>query len=154
MPSSSDDPGSLSPRERAGVKAERPAIRSASVYGGRTPSLSRKLRSSETDAEHLLWRHLRNRGVGRAKFRRQQALGPYLLDFYCHEHGLVVEVDGSQHFEEPIASTDQVRTRWLEERGLRVLRFTNREVLTEMVGVLERILFELEGARPSPYPSP
>jgi very-short-patch-repair endonuclease len=127
-----------------------PSIRAASIYGGRAPELPRKLRRDETDAERLLWRHLRNRGVGGAKFRRQQALGPYILDFYCHEHRLVIEVDGGQHYEETQAAMDAERTEWLEGTGLRVLRFNNREVLTETVAVPETILRAIERQQPSP----
>ena len=97
-----------------------------------------------------MWRHLRNRQMGGAKFRRQEALGPFVLDFYCHEHSLVIEIDGGQHFEEEHARQDEARTTWIESCGLAVLRFTNREVLTEIASVLERILLEIECPEPSP----
>ena len=132
------------------MRAKGPSIKAASFYEGRGPQLPRKLRADQTFAEQTLWRHIRNRAISGAKFRRQQAVGPYVLDFYCHEHALVVEVDGSQHFEEPVASEDEARTRWLEAAGLRVLRFTNREVLTETEAVLETILRAFEAWQPSP----
>jgi very-short-patch-repair endonuclease len=152
------DPANMNPTdplslgERAGVRGRPPTIRATSVYGGRAPGLPRKLRNDQTVAEQTLWRYLRNRGIGGAKFRRQQPMGPYILDFYCHEHSLVVEVDGSQHYEGPQAAHDTVRTAWLEAAGLRVLRFDNRQVLIETDAVLETILIALEG--PSPHPNP
>lgn len=144
------DASSLSLGERAGVRASRPNIREASIYGGRGPELPRKLREEETHAEHFLWRHLRNRGVGGAKFRRQQALGSYILDFYCHEYRLVVEVDGGQHLQGSQVAKDVERTVWLNKLGLKVLRFNNREVLTEITAVLETILRAIEDPSPSP----
>ena len=99
----------------------------------------RQLRRSSTDAERLLWRLLRNRQVAEAKFRRQHQYGPYILDFYCHEHKLVVEADGGQHTSPDGMARDAVRTRYLESRGIRVLRFTNLEILRETEAVIARI---------------
>jgi very-short-patch-repair endonuclease len=132
----------------------RPKIRAASFYGGRDPELPRALRRRLTDAEAALWRHLRAGQLQGRKFRRQQALGPYIVDFYCHECGLIVEVDGGQHFDVLQLKQDQVRTDWLEARGLRVLRFTNLDILNERELVLERILVEVEARRPHPSPLP
>jgi len=108
---------------------------------------ARGLRRTSTDAELQLWRRLRNRTLG-PKFRRQVAVGPYVVDFACVEAGLVVEVDGGQHFEDANAAYDLERTRYLESQGLRVLRVTNLDVLTAMDSVLEAI-FEALGS-PSP----
>jgi adenine-specific DNA-methyltransferase len=140
----------LSPRERAGVRAKPPTIRAASLVGGRSSDLPRKLRAQTTDAEARLWFHLRKGQLAAAKFRRQQAIGPYIVDFYCHAFALVIEIDGGHHFEEDQAAKDSVRSEWLEARGLKVLRFTNIEVLKETNAVQERILIEIEGTRPSP----
>src|SRR5688572_6717758 len=96
--SNKDDSGPLSPRERARVRASGPNIRASSYYGGRGPELPRKLRAEQTDAEKRLWRELRGRLQG-FKFRRQQPIGSYIVDFYCHEQGLVVELDGDQHYQ-------------------------------------------------------
>jgi len=101
-----------------------------------------------TDAEARLWYYLRNRNVNRRKFRGQHPYGSYTLDFYCEYAKVVVEVDGSQHFEEPQAAKDAERTAFLNARGIRVLRFNNREVLLETEAVVEVILRELE--LPSP----
>jgi very-short-patch-repair endonuclease len=88
-----------------------------------------------TDAERKLWSQLRDRQLVGAKFRRQHPIGPYVLDFYCEESRLAVEVDGSQH----TPDGDAARTAWLEEHGCRVMRFWNHEVLRELSSVLGMI---------------
>jgi very-short-patch-repair endonuclease len=111
----------------------------------RTPkstSLARQLRQDETDAEFRLWTDLRNRRLNGYKFSRQIPLGPYVADFVCRESKLIVEVDGSQHAENP---KDELRTDWLNREGYAVLRFWNTEVLTERRSVLETILAVLQG---------
>jgi very-short-patch-repair endonuclease len=131
-----------------------PSIRASGLYGGRSAGLPRNLRRASTDAESVLWKHLRGRAIAGAKFRRQQPLGPYILDFYCHERCLVIEVDGGQHFEPEAELADRVRTGWLEGRGLTVLRFSNLEVLNETTAVLERIFESLSDRSPHPNPLP
>ncbi|MDR0260325.1 MAG: endonuclease domain-containing protein [Comamonas sp.] len=121
-------------RERAGVRADVKVQQ------------ARALRQSPTTAEQLLWRHLRNRQLAGAKFRRQHPLGPYILDFVCLEHGLVVEVDGGQHAQAPHELHDQQRTAWLQQQGLRVLRFWNHEVLQQTNEVLAHVLQALTPA--------
>ena len=103
---------------------------------------AQKLRAEPTDAERVLWVRLRRRQVLGYKFRRQQPLGPYIVDFVCLEKRLVVEVDGSQHQEQ--RTYDEARTRWLESQGYRVLRFWNNEVLAETDKVIELIAKRLE----------
>ena len=93
-----------------------------------------------TDAERRLWYHLRRHGMNGLKFRRQHPVGPYIVDFYCAGARLVVEVDGGQHYEEASKAYDQRRTLYLRARGLRVLRFSNLEALTQTDAVLEVIL--------------
>jgi very-short-patch-repair endonuclease len=100
----------------------------------------RQLRRERTDAELKLWRLLRGRQVAAAKFRRQHQFGPYILDFFCAEQRLVIEADGGQHFEPEHAARDARRTKYLEARGLRVLRFTDTEILLESEAVLEAIV--------------
>ena len=134
--------------DNAGVRARHLRIRSASTYGGRGPSLPRALRAASTPAESVLWHHLRNRRLAGAKFRRQQALGPYVVDFYCHQHSLIIEVDGSQHYDADQSTKDRQRSDWLESKGLRVLRFNNREVLGETELVLEQIQRVIEERTP------
>ena len=89
-----------------------------------------------TEAEHKLWTVLRGHQLGMAKFRRQVPVGPYIADFLCYEEKLVVEVDGSQHFE---SERDRVRDAWFARNGYRTLRFTNYDVLKNRGAVLETI---------------
>lgn len=115
---------------------------------------SRNLRRELTDAEQLLWLHLRMRQMGGCKFCRQHPLGRYILDFVCLEEGLVVEVDGAQHAEN--AERDQCRTEWLELQKLRVLRFWNNDVLKDIESVklvIWNVLIQ-HRAEPSSQPSP
>jgi very-short-patch-repair endonuclease len=105
-------------------------------------------RSEATLPEALLWRKLRNSTAAGKKFRRQQQIGSYIADFYCSTAGLIIEVDGGQHLESEAQAYDQARTAYFASRGLKILRFTNLEVLKEMDGVIEAIL-EAIGA-PSP----
>ncbi|BAN46602.1 endonuclease domain-containing protein [Metapseudomonas resinovorans] len=99
---------------------------------------SRALRRTSTDAELYLWHRLRGRQLQGLKFRRQHPVGPFVLDFYCMETCLAVEIDGGQHYLDP--RRDQLRDGWLAEQGIRVLRFSSREALRETEAVLERIL--------------
>ncbi|MFO0816903.1 MAG: DUF559 domain-containing protein [Pirellulales bacterium] len=87
---------------------------------------ARELRQQSTPAEQMMWALLRDRWLHGFKFRRQQPIGPYVADFYCAECALVVELDGSSHDEK--ADYDEQRTRWLESRGMRVIRFRNLDV--------------------------
>ncbi|MCY1077726.1 endonuclease domain-containing protein [Archangium lansingense] len=112
----------------------------------------RDLRRSSTDAESLLWKLLRARQLAGFKFRRQHQFGPYILDFFCAERSLRIELDGDQHALPANVVRDAGRSRFLAEQGVRVLRFGNRDVLLETEAVLMRlytVLTESEG-RPSP----
>ncbi|MEJ8854716.1 endonuclease domain-containing protein [Variovorax robiniae] len=114
---------------------------------------ARTLRESPTDAESLLWYHLRDRRLAGFKFRRQRPIGPYFADFACLEARLVVELDGGQHVDE--AGYDERRTALMNAEGFHVLRFWNNEVLAQTEAVLEVILRALqEGADPHPNPLP
>jgi very-short-patch-repair endonuclease len=104
-------------------------------------SFAKQLRCQATDAEQLLWKHLRARRLAGFKFRRQLAVEPYIVDFACFEAKLVVEADGSQHGEK--RDCDDRRTEFLQARGWRVLRFWNHEILMETQTVLEQIHREL-----------
>jgi len=99
------------------------------------------LRKNPTDAERKLWAHLRLRQLGGYKFRRQHSLGPYIVDFICIEKKLIIEVDGGQHDDNKFY--DSKRDKWLENKGFRVLRFWNNEVLTYIENVKEVIAGEL-----------
>ncbi|CAD6878182.1 hypothetical protein [Methylomonas albis] len=100
---------------------------------------ARKLRGDMTDAEQKLWNRLRRKQINGWQFYRQKPLGPYIVDFYCAAAGLVVELDGSQHFEAEHQAADQRRDAYLQNLGLRVLRFDNRQVLLELDAVVEVI---------------
>ena len=115
----------------------------------RTASRARNLRKQSTDAEQVLWRHLRSRQLAGCKFRRQAPLGKYIVDFLCYERNLVIEIDGGQH--QLRTEEDSIRTNWLEAQGFRVVRFWNNQVLAETEAVLEAILRELQSEEsPSP----
>ena len=109
------------------------------------PDRCRRLRRHATDAEDGLWRMLRGRRLLGAKFRRQHDFGPHVLDFFCPDAGLVVEADGGQHFLPDGVVKDEIRTRFLSDQGLRVLRFTDREILLEPAAVQAQIAFALAG---------
>ena len=111
--------------------------------------LAKKLRQNQTVAEKLMWQLLRNRQLVNAKFRRQHSIEGYIADFYCHEHKLIVELDGSQHFTEQGIRKDALRTLRLNDLGIAVLRFDNRQVLLETESVLELIAARLQ-ANPLP----
>ncbi|MFA7400820.1 MAG: DUF3418 domain-containing protein, partial [Sideroxydans sp.] len=127
---------SLSPRERAGV-------REPSKPHAPLPEIllthARELRKNTTDAEQLLWNLLRDRQVLDAKFRRQHPMGSYILDFYCHEAKLAIELDGGLHGEDAQLKHDEKRSAWLKEQGITVLRFWNNEALANTEGMLQTI---------------
>ncbi len=100
------------------------------------------LRNNATPQEMLVWRELRSSRLG-CKFRRQHSIGPYILDFYCPSKKLGIEIDGSQHFEDKAIFYDEKRSKKLAEYGVKVLRFTNREININMSGVLQKIASEL-----------
>ena len=114
-------------------------------------SLARRLRQQATDAERVLWKHLRARRMAGHKFRRQVVIEPYIVDFVCLEARLIVEADGGQHLEQ--VEDDLNRSIFLESLGYKVIRFWNHEILDDIHTVLERIHGSLIEA-PSPQPSP
>ena len=96
-------------------------------------SKARELKKPPTEGEQALWRHLRKRQLGGYKFRRQQPIGQYIVDFVSFEGRVVVELDGGQHSQQ--MDYDSKRTAWLEAQGYRVLRFWNNQVLKEIEAV-------------------
>jgi very-short-patch-repair endonuclease len=108
---------------------------------------ARRMRHSPTDAEMRLWGNTRAGRLTGYKFRRQQPIGCYIVDFVCFEERLVIEMDGGQHLDAQFS--DAVRTEWLESQGFRVLRFWNDDVLLRTNLVLEVILKALTANRSS-----
>jgi very-short-patch-repair endonuclease len=114
---------------------------------------ARELRRRQTGAEALLWWPLRDRRLGGFKFRRQRAIGRFIVDFVCPERMLVVELDGGQHLEQ--AGYDDARTHWLHARGYLVRRYWNDDVLANPDSVLEDILMHVSApVATAPHPSP
>ncbi|GET27614.1 endonuclease domain-containing protein [Prolixibacter sp. NT017] len=111
-------------------------------YYGASPQIKARaaeLRKEMTDAEKMLWQHLRNRKMKGLKFRRQHPVHIFILDFYCHERKLAIEVDGGVHKATEQKERDENRTYELEHIGISVLRFTNEEVEKHINEVLKRI---------------
>ena len=102
---------------------------------------ARQLRSNATEAEKLLWKHLRAKRFEGFKFKRQKPIGRYIVDFVCLEKRLVIEVDGGQHMDD--ATRDVNRSEWIEQQGYRVMRFWNNDVLSNIEGVLFTVEKEL-----------
>jgi very-short-patch-repair endonuclease len=98
---------------------------------------ARSLRKNQTDAERLLWQKLRSRQLLNVKFRRQFPIEPYIADFVCLELKLIIELDGSQHFNQ--IAYDNERTDFLKQRGFKVFRFLNNDVFKNTEGVMESI---------------
>jgi very-short-patch-repair endonuclease len=103
-----------------------------------------------TDAERRLWSRLRQRQIAGARFRRQVPIGIYIVDFFCPEHRLIIELDGGQHAAD--GEKDERRTAWLNSRGYRVMRFWNHEIFEEFDPVLEAIGLALTTPHPNPPP--
>lgn len=107
---------------------------------------SRELRKNMTDAERFLWSKIRMKQIGGYQFYRQGIIGDYIVDFFCHKARLVIEVDGGQHFSEEGTEKDRVRDEYLKSLGLKVLRFTDTDVLKNIDGVGEIIIGNLENS--------
>jgi very-short-patch-repair endonuclease len=104
-----------------------------------TRTRARALRRDSTNAERIIWAALRAHRMNGASFRRQVPVGPYIVDFVCHAAKLAIEIDGGQHFEIDQQKRDARRSAFLNNKGFRVLRFNNYDVMTNRVGVLEVI---------------
>ena len=113
-------------------------------YNTKGKQRARKLRKAMTDAERKLWRHLRYDQL-RVRIRRQVPIGQYILDFYCDKAKLCIEIDGSQHYETNGIEHDKIRDNFLNSLGIRTLRFTNYEVISNIQGVLSTINDAISG---------
>jgi len=112
-------------------------------YNNKLKPLARALRSNMTDAEQCLWQRIRNRQIGGVQFYRQKSLLTFIVDFYSPRAKLVIELDGSQHFEADYQLKDKQRDEQLQHIGLKVLRFDDRQVLTQTEAVLKVIYAEV-----------
>lgn len=116
-------------------------------------NLKRQLRSNMTGPETRLWSRLRARQFQGLKFRRQHGIGPYIVDFYCPEQSLVIEVDGDSHADADQIVKDGQREKYLRSRGLRVIRYINDDIVKNMDGVLEDLAGKVSSGSTSPTPS-
>lgn len=116
-------------------------------------SFAKQLRNNATDVERLLWQQIRNSQFEGVKFRRQQPIENFIVDFVSFTPKLIIELDGGQHAENRIY--DQQRDKCLRKNGFVVLRFLNNEIIDNIEGVLEVIRLQcLEGTSPTPQPPP
>ncbi len=130
---------------------ERVGVRGRAVMRSGAVGLARDLRKHETKAEHILWSRLRNRQLDGWKFKRQVPFGRFIIDFYCSDARLAVEVDGSTHATPGEIVSDSDRTKFLETNGVRVLRCWNSDIRGNVEGVLEMIYLALDH-KPAPSP--
>jgi guanylate kinase len=110
---------------------------------------AREMRRHPTQAESLLWQHLRRNPEG-IKFRRHHPVGPFIVDFFCSRASLAIEIDGEYHFDDQQVEDDSTRTEALLEHGVDVIRFSNKNVMEDLGGVLEKIWHEVRERSPSP----
>jgi len=108
-------------------------------------SFRKLLRKTLTRAEAVLWRRINGRQLLGKKFRRQHSVGRYIVDFYCPECRVAIELDGARHFSITIDEYERSRTRYLEELGITIVRFENHDLLENLEGVLEKIKEALQG---------
>ena len=102
-------------------------------------SRAKELRRPMTPQEVKLWSRLRRKQLGGLKFRGQHPVYRFILDFFCYEYQLAIEIDGDSHADPDQLAYDEARTEWLEDHGYRVIRFTNRQVEHNIAGVLDEI---------------
>lgn len=129
------------------------SVRGVSILAARYPEklqeYARALRSNQTQAEAWLWKMLRAHRFSGFKFRRQVPIGPFIVDFYCHQRRLVLELDGGQHNQSDALDYDRKRSDFLRLNGLHVVRFWNNDVLQQKESVLQKI-WSLLNREPSP----
>jgi very-short-patch-repair endonuclease len=123
-------------------------------YDARLKPFARNLRSNLTDAERRLWQNIRGKQIRGVQFYRQKPIGPYIVDFYAPVMRLMVEVDGDSHYDDEAVRADKRRTLFLNRQGLKVIRFTNIDVMQNLAAVLEVIYAEVSLKIPPDPPSP
>jgi cyclase len=117
------------------------AFKKKGMFEGAHPFLferAKQLRNNMTDAENALWMHLKQ-GISGCKFRRQHPMGVYIADFYCHKAKLIIEIDGGIHNDPEVMEIDKMREKEIIGWGYKVIRFTNEEVMCDVVNVLSKI---------------
>jgi len=107
-----------------------------------------ELRNNMTLAEQVLWEELRKKETFKVRFKRQHPVDIFVLDFYCHQYKLAIEVDGEIHLRKEVQEHDDGRSHDIEKLGIKILRFTNREVLESIEVVRQRILQEISSLSP------
>ena len=112
-------------------------------YKQNLKTFSRGLCKNLTDSEKLLWSKIRRKQIKNRQFFRQKPIGKYIVDFYCKNCGLVVEIDGGQHYEDKNIIKDQTREEHLKSLGLKIMRFSNIDVLKNIDNVVDKIYKEL-----------
>ncbi|MDG2531980.1 endonuclease domain-containing protein [Caulobacter endophyticus] len=115
---------------------------------------ARRMRREPTLAEKLFWKVLKKAEIPGSHFRRQAPFGPYVVDFVCHQHRLIVEVDGGIHALEAVAARDAERQAWLEARGYTVIRIPNELAIYDPHSAVQRVLSTIDADTPTPNPSP
>jgi len=115
--------------------------------------IKRRLRSTMTGTETLLWSKLRARQFHGLKFRRQHGIGPYIVDFYCPEQSLVIEIDGDSHADADQILKDQLRDKYFQSLGLHVIRYCNDDIVKNLDGALEDLAGKISSGSTSPAPS-
>jgi very-short-patch-repair endonuclease len=109
---------------------------------------ARLLRNNMTEAEKFVWDKLKNRNVFKVRFRRQHPIGSFIVDFYCHEYKLAIEIDGEIHLKNEVIEYDDGRSHDIEKFGIKILRFTNNEVFTDLNKIIAEILKTIEVSKP------
>ncbi len=112
-------------------------------YNPKLKNFSRSLRKNQTEAEKLLWSKIRKKQLKNLQFYRQRIIDNYIVDFYCPKAKLIIELDGSQHYFSATQKKDKARDRNLKAKGFNVLRFSDRDVFSNLDGVLEEIFKNL-----------
>lgn len=135
-------PAPLSPLK--GANAGRVLHSADPVYYGKLKEYAQENRNHPTEAEALLWNVLSGKGLDGFKFRRQHIIGQYIADFVCLDKGIIIELDGHQHSLPPVSEDDVIRTKYLNEEGYSVIRFTNEQVLHNLDNTLGQIRTALQ----------
>ena len=113
----------------------------------------KNLRNHSTKSEIILWQKIKNKQLG-VKFRRQYNIGYFIVDFYCHELKLIIEIDGSIHYEEEVSEHDKIRQRILENKGYIVIRYSNHKILDDIDSVVSNIMMAIQSLQLRQTPSP